>query len=154
MHKTFKNCEWWIVRSGSGFWKYRSKTQSAGRRLFTTEKKMYGKENATAPVIVLAKCPPLDELLTISICITKCLNNTSSTFQPHVIRCRQVLSIMSYSKTLYDCISFYRKYSLHNLGYLFLQQSWVLIGLLKIHIIYICLIPFIVLNIIHILYFL
>lgn len=154
MHKTFKNCEWWIVRSGSGFWKYRSKTESAGRRLFTTEKKMYGKENATAPVIVLAKCPPLEELLTISICITKCLNNTSSTFQPHVIRCRQVLYIMSYSKTLYDCISFYRKYSLHNLGYLFLQQSWVLIGLLKIHIIYICLIPFIVLNIIHILYFL
>lgn len=109
---------------------------------------MYGKENATAPVIVLAKCPPLKELLTISICITKCPNNTSSTFQPHVIRCRQVLYIMSYSKTLYDCISFYRKYSLHNLGYLFLQQSWVLIGLLKIHIIYICLIPFIVLNII------
>lgn len=84
---------------------------------------MYGKENATAPVIVLAKCPPLEELLTISICITKCPNNTSSTFQPHVIRCRQVLYIMSYSKTLYDCISFYRKYSLHNLGYLFLQQS-------------------------------
>lgn len=84
---------------------------------------MYGKENATAPVIVLAKCPPLEELLTISICITKCLNNTSSTFQPHVIRCRQVLYIMSYSKTLYDCISFYRKYSLHNIGYLFLQQS-------------------------------
>lgn len=107
---------------------------------------MYGKENATAPVIVLAKCPPLEELLTISICITKCLNNTSSTFQPHVIRCRQVLSIMPYSKTLYDCISFYRKYSLHNLGYLFLQPSWVLIGLLKIHIIYICLIPFIVLK--------
>lgn len=80
---------------------------------------MYGKENATAPVIVLAKCPPLEELLIISICITKCLNNTSSTFQPHVIRCRQVLYIMSYSKTLYDCISFYRKYSLHNLGYLF-----------------------------------
>lgn len=117
---------------------------------------MYGKENATAPVIVLAKCPPLEELLTISICITKCLNNTSSTFQPHVIRCRQVLSrpITLYSKTLYDCISLYRKYSLHNLGYLFLQQSSVLIGLLKIHIIYICLIPFIVLNIIHILLFL
>nr|XP_034338422.1 uncharacterized protein C18orf63 isoform X2 [Crassostrea gigas] len=52
---------------------------------------MYGKENATAPVIVLAKCPPLDELLTISICITKCLNNTSSTFQPHVIRCRELI---------------------------------------------------------------
>lgn len=154
MHKTFKNCEWWIVRSGSGFWKYKSKIIKCWQTTFYYRKKMYGKENATAPVIVLAKCPPLDELLTISICITKCLNNTSSTFQPHVIRCRQVLYIMSYSKTLYDCISFYRKYSLHNLGYLFLQQSWVFIGLLKIHIIYICLIPFIVLNIIHILYFL
>lgn len=63
---------------------------------FSTEK-MYGKENATSPVIVLAKCPPLEELLTISICITKSFNNTSSTFQPHVIRCRQVF-------TIYDCI--------------------------------------------------
>lgn len=139
---------------GLGILEIQIKNIKCWQTTFYYRKKMYGKENATAPVIVLAKCPPLEELLTISICITKCLNNTSSTFQPHVIRCRQVLSIMSYSKTLYNCISFHRKYSLHNLGYLFLQQSSVLIGLLKIHIIYICLIPFIVLNIIHILYFL
>lgn len=63
---------------------------------FLSTEKMYGKENATAPVIVLAKCPPLEELLTISICITKSFNNTSSTFQPHVIRCRQVFTIYNY----------------------------------------------------------
>ncbi|XP_078338366.1 uncharacterized protein LOC111137599 isoform X2 [Crassostrea virginica] len=52
---------------------------------------MYGKDNAVTPVIVLAKCPELEELLSITLWTTKNLNNSSSTFQPHVIRCRELI---------------------------------------------------------------
>ncbi|XP_062596488.1 uncharacterized protein C18orf63-like [Saccostrea cucullata] len=51
---------------------------------------MYGKDNISTPVIVLAECPPLEELLAITVCITRNLH-ISSTLQPHIIRCRELI---------------------------------------------------------------
>ncbi|XP_061188468.1 uncharacterized protein LOC133196618 [Saccostrea echinata] len=51
---------------------------------------MYGKDNISTPVIVLAECPPLEELIAITVCITR---NTHilSNLQPHIIRCRELI---------------------------------------------------------------
>ncbi|XP_048732931.1 uncharacterized protein LOC125649413 isoform X3 [Ostrea edulis] len=51
---------------------------------------MYGKDNSCTPVIVLAECPPLEELIAITVCITRNLQ-TSSSLQPHIIRCRELI---------------------------------------------------------------